>query len=152
MWSKYGIPWVTRARGRDCGVSLERVTHTHVVQYGMLWVTGGLMYSIGRGCNGISYTFLQWGYSKGITLAGGGMQNSFCRFRKISLWFCNQAFLQYGCKRAFTLFWGCMLGSSCRFGKILLGFGDHASLSIWGKMGINNRTPSAELSKPWWSS
>ena len=46
----------------------------------------------------------------------------------------------------------CMLGSSCRFGKISLGFGNHASLSIWGKMGINDRTPSAELSKPWQSS
>ena len=45
-----------------------------------------------------------------------------------------------------------MLGSSCRFGKISLGLGDHASLSIWGKMGINGRTPSAELSKPWQSS
>ena len=74
------------------------------------------------------------------------MQNSFCRFGKISSGFCNQTFLQYGCKRAFTSFSGCMLGSSCRFGKISLGFGNHASLAIWGKMGINGRTPSAELS------
>ena len=77
------------------------------------------------------------------------MQNSFCRFGKISSGFCNQAFLQYGCKRAFTSSWGCMLGSFCRFGKISLGFGNHASLSNGGKMGINGRTPSAELSKPW---
>ena len=32
------------------------------------------------------------------------MQNSFCRFGKISSGFCNQTFLQYGCKRAFTSF------------------------------------------------
>ena len=128
------------------------MTHTHAVQYGMPWVTGGIMYSTGRGCNGVSYAFLQCGYNRGFDLAGGCMQNSFCRFGKISSGFCNQAFLQYGCKRAFTSFWGCMLGSSCRFGKISLGFGNHASLSIWGKMGINDRTPSAELSKPWRSS
>ena len=75
------------------------------------------------------------------------MQNSFF-FWKISLGFCNQTFLKYGCGRVFTSFWGCMLGSSCRFGKISLGFGNHASLASWGKMGINGRTPSAELSKP----
>ena len=88
-----------RARGRDCGVSLEWVTHTRRVQYVMPWVTGGMMYSIGRGCNGISYAFLQCGYNRGFTLSGGCMQNSFCRFGKISLGFCNQTFLQYGCKR-----------------------------------------------------
>ena len=121
---------VNEIRGRDCGVSLERVTHTRAVQYGTPWVTGGIIYSTGRGCNGVSYAFLQCGYNRGFTLAGGCMQNSFCRFGKISSGFCNQAFHQYGCKRAFTSFWGCMLGSSCRFGKISLGFGNHASLSI----------------------
>ena len=135
MRSKYGMPGVTRARGRDCGVSLEWVMYTRVVQYGMPCVTGGITYSIGRGCNGVSYTFLQCGYKRGFTLSGECMQNSFCRFGKISLGFCNQTFLQYGCGRVFTSFWGCMLGSSCRFGKISLGFGNHASLSIWGKMG-----------------
>ena len=65
-----------------------------------------MMYSIGRGCNGVSYTFLQCGYNRGFTLSGGCMQNSFCRFGKISSRFCNQAFLQYGCKRTFTSFHG----------------------------------------------
>ena len=50
IWDTRGC----RARGRDCGVSLEWVTHTHAVQYGMPWVTGGMMYSVGRGCNGVS--------------------------------------------------------------------------------------------------
>ena len=58
--------------------------HTHAVQYGMQWVTGGIMYSIDRGCNGVSYAFLQCGYNRGFTLSGGCMQNSFCRFGKIS--------------------------------------------------------------------
>ena len=127
-------------------------THTRAVQYGMPWVTGGIMYSTGRGCNGVSYAFLQCGYNRGFTLAGGCMQNSFCRFRKISSGFCNQAFLQYGCKRAFTLILGMYAGLLLQIWEISLGFGNHASLSIWGKMGINDRTPSAELSKPWRSS
>ena len=119
MRPKYGIPGVARARGRDCGVSLEQVTHTCEVQYGMPWVNGGIMYSIGRGCNGVSYAFLQCGYNRGFTLSGGCMQNSFCRFGKISSGFCNQTFLQYGCKRAFTSFrdvcWAppADLGKSC---------------------------------------
>ena len=91
-------------RGRDGGVSLERVTYTHTVQYGMPWVNGGIMYSIGRGCNGVSYAFVQRGYNRGFTLSRGCMQNSFCRFGKISLGFCNQTFLQYGCKRVFISF------------------------------------------------
>ena len=37
-------------------------------------------------------------------------------------------------------------------GKSRWGFGNHASLAIWGKMGINGRTSSTELSKPWQSS
>ena len=97
-------------------------------------------------------TFLQYGCKRAFTSFRGCMLGPSCRFGKISLGFCNQTFLQYGCKRAFTSFRGCMLGSSCRFGKISLGFGNHASLAIWGKMGINSRTSSAELSKPWWSS
>ena len=47
---------------------------------------------------------------------------------------------------------GMYAGLLLQIWKISLGFGDHASLSIWGKMGINGRTPSAELSKPWRSS
>ena len=78
---------------RDCGVSLERVTHTRAVQYGIPWVTGGKVYSIGRGCNGVSYAFLQCGYTRGFTSVRGCMQGSFCRFWKISLGFCNHASL-----------------------------------------------------------
>ena len=37
-------------------------------------------------------------------------------------------------------------------GKSRCRFDNHASLVSWGKMGINGRTPSAELSKPWQSS
>ena len=75
------------------------VTYTRTVQYGMPWVNGGIMYSIGGGCNGVSYAFVQCGYNRGFTLSGGCTQNSFCRFGKISSGFCNQTFLQYGCKR-----------------------------------------------------
>ena len=51
-WSKYGMPWDNRARGRDCIVSLERVTHTPMVQYGMPWVT--------RGDNVLCWQGVQW--------------------------------------------------------------------------------------------
>ena len=78
--------------------------YIHTVQYGMPWVNGGIMYSIDRGCNGVSYAFVQCGYNRGFTFSGGCMQNSFCRFGKISLGFCNQTFLQYGCKRVFISF------------------------------------------------
>ena len=80
------------------------VTYTRTVQYGMPWVNRGIMYSIGRGCNGVSYAFVQCGYNRGFTLSGECTQNSFCRFGKISLGFCNQTFLQYGCKRVFISF------------------------------------------------
>ena len=54
--------------------------HTHAVQYGIPGVTGGKVYSIGRGCNGVSYAFLQCGYTRGFISVGGCMQGSFCRF------------------------------------------------------------------------
>ena len=114
------------------------------------------MYSIGRGCNGISYAFLQHRYNRGFTLSGGCLQNSFCRFGKISSGFCNQAFLQYGCKRVFTSFRGCVQSSFCRFGKISSGFCNHASLSKWGKKGINSVRCATWLvggpSSPLWGS
>ena len=135
MWSKYEIPWVVGQRGRDCGVSLEQVTHTRMVQYGMPWVTGGYDELYLQGVHWHELRIPPMWVQQGIYLTGGCMQNSFCRFGKISSGFCNQTFLQYGCKRAFTSFRGCMLGSSCRFGKISLGFGNHAFLAIWGKMG-----------------
>ena len=78
-----GSGLVNEIRGRDGGISLEWVTHTHVVQIwdtmghrvkgkglwcligagdtyscGPIWDAvgnwGGMMYSAGRGCNGIS--------------------------------------------------------------------------------------------------
>ena len=45
--------------------------HTHAVQYGIPWVTGGKVYSIGRGCNGVSYAFPQCGYIRGFTSVRG---------------------------------------------------------------------------------
>ena len=95
--------------------------HTRVVQYGMPWVTGGIMYSIGRGCNGVSYAFLQCGYNRGFTLSGGCMQNSFCRFGKISSGFFNQAFLQYGCGRVFYLIPGMYAGLVLQIWENLVG-------------------------------
>ena len=120
----------------------------------MPWVNGGIMYSIGRGCNGVSYAFFQCGYNRGFTLAGGCMQNSFCRFGKISLGFCNQTFLQYGCKRVFII-QGCMLGSFCRFGKISLGFCNQTFLQYGCKrVFISFRdvcwAPPADLGKSRW--
>ena len=48
--------------------------HTRAVQYGMPWVTGGMMYSIGRGAMALGFcnqTFLQYGCKKGIYLIPG---------------------------------------------------------------------------------
>ena len=36
--------------GRDRGISLERVTHTRAVQYGMPWVTRGDLPHLGDVC------------------------------------------------------------------------------------------------------
>ena len=71
---------------------------------------------------------------------------------KSRLGFYNQTFLQYGCKRAFTSFRDVCWAPPADLGKSHCGFGNHAFLVSWGKIGINGRTPSAELSKPWRSS